>query len=120
MRINNLNYLKERRKNLRNNPTKYEDLLWKQLVNKKLDGLKFRRQHSFNHYIVDFYCATYKLIIEVDGEIHNQPEYQENDRIRDEALKQLGCHILRFTNQQVEHELESVIQEIQNYIASRI
>ena len=120
MRINNLQYLKERRKELRNNPTKYEELLWKRLVNKKLDGLKFRRQHSLNHYIVDFYCATYKLIVEVDGEIHNHPENQANDRIRDKELKDLGYHTLRFTNQQVELDIESVIKAIQNYIASRI
>lgn len=119
MRINNLHYLKERRKALRNNPTKYEELLWKRLVNKKLDGLKFRRQHSLNHYIVDFYCATHKLIIEVDGEIHNHPENQEKDRIRDKELKELGYHTLRFTNQQVELDIERVIKEIQNYITSR-
>ena len=120
MRINNLHYLKERRKELRNNPTKYEELLWKKLVNKKLDGLKFRRQHSLNHYIVDFYCATYKLVIEVDGEIHNRTENQENDGLRDHVLKELGYHTIRFTNQQVELEMENVIREIKNYIASRI
>ena len=120
MRINNLHYLKSRRKELRNNPTKYEELLWKRLSNKQLDGLKFRSQHSLNHYIVDFYCATYKLIIELDGEIHNKPENQASDRNRDKELKELGCHTLRFTNQQVELEMESVIREIQNYVASRI
>lgn len=120
MRINNLHYLKERRKELRNNSTRYEELLWKRLVNKKLDGLKFRRQHSLNHYIVDFYCATHKLIIEVDGEIHNYPENQESDRVRDKELKELGYHTLRFTNQQVELDIESVIKEIQNYISSQI
>lgn len=120
MRINNLNYLKERRRELRNNPTKYEELLWKRLVNKKLDGLKFRRQHSLNHYIVDFYCATYKLIIEVDGEIHDQPENQENDRMRDRELAELGYHTLRFTNKQVEFQIEKVIEVVQKYIASQI
>ncbi|MBO6494411.1 MAG: endonuclease domain-containing protein [Roseivirga sp.] len=120
MRINNLNYLKERRRELRNNPTKYEELLWKRLANKKLNGIKFRRQHSLNHYIVDFYCATYKLIIEVDGEIHNQPENHNNDRMRDRELAELGYNTIRFTNRQVEFEIENVIEVIQNYIASRV
>lgn len=119
MRINNLHFLKERRRELRNNPTKYEELLWKRLVKKKLDGIKFRRQHSLNHYIVDFYCATYKLIVEVDGEIHNRPENQEKDRIRDKELKELGYHTLRFTNQQVELDIENVIKEIKIYVSSR-
>lgn len=121
MRINNLNFLKERRRELRNNPTKYEELLWKRLANKKLNGIKlFRRQHSLNHYIVDFYCAKYKLIIQVDGEIYNQPENHNNDRMRDRELAELGYHTLRFTNQQVEFDIENVIEIIQNYIASRI
>lgn len=90
MRINNLQYLKERRRELRNKPTRFEDILWKELSNKKLDGWKFRRQHSLNHYIVDFYSPALKLIIEVDGAIHDRPENYEKDKFRDKELSELG------------------------------
>lgn len=120
MRINNLPYLKERRRNLRNNPTLTETLLWEKLSNKQLDGFKFRRQHSINHYIVDFYCPVLKLIIEVDGEIHDHPKNKTNDRLRDLELAELGFHILRFRNKEIESNIEVVIERIQNFIVSRI
>ena len=110
MRINNLQYLKERRKELRNNPTKYEELLWKRLVNKKLDGLKFRRQHSLNHYIVDFYCATYKLIVEVDGPTHlARRDYDEN---RTQILNSLGYQVIRLRNEEVLKDWPGTDQKI--------
>ena len=114
--INNLPYLKERRKELRNNPTTQEYMLWSKLKNKQLLGFKFRRQHSLNHYIVDFYCPKLKLIIEVDGKIHLRQENQINDKERDKNLREMGFSILRFTNEEVELEIQSVINRIQDFI----
>jgi len=72
--LNNINYLKDTRKYLRNNLTEAESLLWEVLKGKKLAGRKFRRQHSIGYYIVDFYCPSEKLIIELDGQHHFTPE----------------------------------------------
>ena len=120
MRINNLQYLKERRRDLRNNPTPTETQLWEKLAKRQLGGFKFRRQHSINHYIVDFYCPQLKLIIEVDGEIHDQPKNKEHDHLRDLELTELGFHVLRFRNQEVQSNIENVIEKILSFIASRI
>ncbi len=71
MPIHNIKYLEVLRKDLRNNLTPAEATLWKYLQHSKLDSRKFRRQHSVNNYIIDFYCPSEKLGIELDGNIHN-------------------------------------------------
>lgn len=91
-RINNLNNLLDRRKELRTNQTKAEGVLWEYLRNKKL-GVKFRRQHSIGGYILDFYCIEKKVIIEIDGEIHNKTEAKEYDEIRDKFFIDLGFYV---------------------------
>ena len=74
---------------------------------KNINGRKFRRQHSIENYIVDFYCAEEKLVIELDGKIHlNQ---KEMDFERDKRLKELGYNVLRFENERVFRELEKVV-----------
>ena len=82
----NLPYLKEKRKYLRENMTEAELVLWSVLKGKKLEGRKFRRQHSIGHYIADFYCSSEKLIIELDGQHHFTPEGLAKDKKRDEHL----------------------------------
>jgi len=104
--------LRDNRKELRQNLTSAEAFLWKQLQHKKLDGRKFRRQHSIDNYIVDFYCASEKLIIELDGERHNNPIAEERDEKRDVQLEQLGFTVLRFENKMVFDNLSEVLQEI--------
>jgi very-short-patch-repair endonuclease len=94
---------------MRTNPTNAEDILWNELNSKKL-GYKFRRQHIIDKFIVDFYCVDKGLIIEVDGEIHD--EQKERDVERDNVLRSLGCNVLRFTNQQIHENLNAVIEEI--------
>lgn len=74
-----LKQLKEKRRNLRKSLTPAEAFLWKHLKAKKLRGRRFTRQHSIGRYIVDFYCAKEKLIIELDGEVHNNPESERYD-----------------------------------------
>jgi len=90
--------LKAFRKELRENLTPAEAKLWSYLQNKQLDGRKFRRQHSVEDYILDFYCPSEKLAIELDGESHNNPQTKKSDRERDIFLHHLGIKVLRFEN----------------------
>ncbi|MDT0646848.1 endonuclease domain-containing protein [Zunongwangia sp. F260] len=112
--IHNKKHLENFRKDLRNNSTPAESFLWKQLQNRKLDGRKFRRQHSIQNFIVDFYCAEEKLIIELDGEIHNNAAAEEKDIKRTEVLESLGFIVIRFENKMVFDFLPSVLQEIKD------
>ena len=110
--LHNRKYLKEFRKELRNNPTKAESKLWQSLRKSQLETRKFRRQHSIDNYIVDFYCPTEKLVIEVDGEIHNNFINNENDFKRTEVLQKLGCKVIRFTNDEVFENIDLVLEAI--------
>ena len=93
--------LKEKAKKMRNQPTEAEKMLWNILANKGLEGYKFRRQHIIGQYIVDFICLEKRLIIEVDGSVHNVQEQIEHDQLRTEWLESKGFKIVRFTNKQV-------------------
>src|SRR5690606_16476171 len=103
--------LLSRAKEMRRNPTKAESLLWNELRTKRI-GYKFRQQHPIDNYIVDFVCLSKRLIIEVDGEIH---QYQlEKDGERELLLKEKkGFRILRFTNDEVLNNLETVLLKIE-------
>ena len=108
----------KRRKQLRNNLTPAEAFLWSQLKNRKLDNKRFTKQHSIGHYIVDFYCASEKLIVELDGEVHNNLEAQEYDYKRTAFLEQKGYKVIRFENKMVFDLLPSVLKEIRNHFDS--
>ncbi|MEQ8904781.1 DUF559 domain-containing protein [Ekhidna sp.] len=110
--IHNRKYLKQTRKDLRNNLTPTEATLWKALQRKQLKGRKFRRQHSIGNFIVDFYCPSEKLIIELDGAHHFTSAGYENDLERDKTLTEMGFKILRFENQDVFDSLERVLDTI--------
>lgn len=110
--IHNRKYLKEFRKELRNNPTKTEAKLWKALRKSQLENRKFRRQHSIENYIVDFYCPSEKLIIEVDGKVHENFINNEYDHMRSKRLNELGYRVIRFTNQDIYKNLEIVLEAI--------
>jgi very-short-patch-repair endonuclease len=98
-----------RAENKQKKPTQAETLLWELLRNKKL-GVKFRRQHIIDIYIVDFVCLSKKLIIEVDGAYHNNRK--EYDLIRTLVLNTKGFRLIRFTNQEVLHTTDKVINQI--------
>ncbi|CAM3317771.1 leucine--tRNA ligase [Aequorivita lipolytica] len=104
--------LLSRAKEMRKNPTKAESILWNELRTKKV-GYKFRQQHPIDNYIVDFVCLSKRLIIEVDGEIH---QYQlEKDGERELLLKEKkGFKILRFTNNEVINNLQKVVSKIES------
>jgi len=90
--------------------TPAERILWEVLRRKTLAGVKFRRQHPVGRYILDFYCPEYKLAIEVDGDSHIGKE--QYDTIRTEALGAYGLNVLRFRNEEVLADLESVLLRI--------
>ncbi|HVK97666.1 MAG TPA: methionine synthase, partial [Flavisolibacter sp.] len=104
--------LKEFSQSHRSSPTQAEDVLWNLLQTKQLDGYKFRRQHIIDKYIADFVCLKYKLIIEVDGLIHQLPENQISDEQRTKRLNEIGFQVIRLTNQQVIHEPETTLNTI--------
>ena len=108
----NRKYLKFYRSELRNKSTSAEAELWNILKSKKLNARKFRRQHSIGNYIVDFYCASEKLVIELDGNSHKEYAKIEKDKKRDQYLEGLGITILRFENRLVFQDPEFVKQEI--------
>ncbi len=108
--------LKDKAKYLRNHSTKAEIQLWQYLKNKQLCGRKFIRQKPLLHYIVDFYCPEYKLIIELDGYSHDNASAQQADDKRSDELKIYGVDILRFTNDEVYYNIESVLTVIKEYI----
>ena len=114
--IHNRNNLKILRKQLRNNLTPAEAELWKHLQNRKLEGRKFRRQHSIGNYILDFYCPQEKLGIELDGKDHFTDNGYEADEERTKYINSLHIKIIRFENREVFEQLEGVLEEIrQNF-----
>lgn len=100
---------------LRKTMTNAEQLLWEQL-NKKQLGYKFRRQHPISEFIADFYCHAAKLVVEVDGGIHKLKEQKNYDLARSKELKKLGITVLRFTNEQVENGLKTVVGIIKSHL----
>lgn len=111
--IHSRKYLKTYRKELRNGATPAEKHLWKYLKGKKLDGKRFLRQHSILNFIVDFYCASERLIIELDGQGHFTEEGMEYDEKRTQLLEELGHRVIRFENKYVFEHTESVLLTIQ-------
>ena len=101
---------------LRQCMTKAEKVLWNELKNRKFMGLKFRRQHPIHQFIGDFYCHEKKLIIEVDGGIHDQVETNEHDLDRTAELDRLGIRLIRFRNEQVFNHIDLVLNEIRQFI----
>lgn len=97
---------------LRNNEKQAEKILWEKLKNNQLKGNKFRRQHPISLFIADFYCHQLKLIIEVDGEYHNTLEQIKKDDERTQVLQDNGMKIIRFTNCEIENNVDKVITEI--------
>ncbi|RYD90424.1 MAG: endonuclease domain-containing protein [Sphingobacteriales bacterium] len=96
----------------RRNPTSAEKILWERLKGRRLGGFKFRRQHVVREYIVDFVCLQRLLIVEIDGGIHQEGENPQRDRDREADLQAMGFKIIRFTNEQVIGETESVCTAI--------
>lgn len=109
--IHNRKYLEKFRKQNRKNSTSAEATLWHHLKAKKL-GWKFRRQHSVGNYILDFYCATERIAVELDGEYHFTEEGRKRDEVRTGYLNGLNIRVLRFENKRVFEDLGGFLGEI--------
>jgi very-short-patch-repair endonuclease len=103
---------------LRKNMTFYEKLLWEKLKLKQICGLRIRRQHPIDFFIVDFYCHEAKLVIEIDGEIHN--ETREYDDGRSAEMERYSIKVIRFTNSEVDNNIDDVVKRIESEIKRRI
>ncbi|MFZ5628268.1 MAG: endonuclease domain-containing protein [Spirochaetota bacterium] len=101
-----------RPRELRRAATEAEAVLWNFLRDRKLNGLKFRRQHRIDRMILDFYCAEKKLCVEVDGSIHETPDQQLIDAERTTSLMNRGIRVLRFKNDAVVNDIGSVLASI--------
>lgn len=103
----------EKARELRKRMTDSEKILWSKLRRKQLSGKRFRRQHPIDIFIVDFYCHESRLVIEVDGGIHNEPEQREYDKGRSHELEKHGLKIIRFTNEQIQNDISKTLIEIE-------
>ncbi len=102
-----------RARELRQPLTPQEQKLWQRLRNKQLYGLKFRRQHPIYRFILDFYCPQHKVVIEIDGHGHAEPEQRQYDEARMAWLEEEhGLQVIRFTNREVDTNIEGVLEEI--------
>ncbi len=97
---------------LRQAPTLAEERLWEQLRDRRVGGYRFRQQHPHGPFIFDLYCAEARLIVEVDGAVHLDPQQQQRDNTRDDMCRSQGLHILRISNDEVSLQLEAVLARI--------
>ena len=116
MKYSNMTFNKEYRQLLRRDMTIAERILWKRLRNKQLGGLRFRRQHGFGDYVMDFYCPVLKLCIEIDGDIHQLSDVRLKDEIRTKFLEDNGIRVLRFSNEEVYNNIDEVLNRIIDFI----
>jgi len=110
--------LKIRAREFRKEATNQENHLWYDFLKKH--HLQFYRQRVIGNYIVDFYCPSAKLVIELDGSQHYEKEAMEYDAIRTEYLNALDLSVLRFSNREVDHSFEAVCQRIERAILSQL
>ncbi len=115
-RASSYKLLKKLKDNRVKQPTEAEKVLWESLRGKKLSGYKFRREHIIDEFIVDFVCLSQRLVVEVDGGYHNNPEVKEADILRTEILEDLGYRVIRFNNEEVLGDIDNVLSKIENEI----
>ena len=110
--------LMARARELRHDATSAEQVLWECLRGRKVAGRKFRRQHPIGRFVADFFCDDARLIIEVDGTIHQEPTQQERDAARECILRESTLTVLRFTNDDVLDHTDQVVQTIATFLAA--
>jgi len=117
MKVLNKKTTKIKRINLRKTSTPSENILWESLRAKRFHNFKFFRQYGIGEYIADFYCPELKLVIEVDGKIHDfQKEY---DKVRDDYMKNLNILVVRFKNEEIIDNIESVLKKLELLISNK-
>lgn len=104
---------------LRQSGTDAERILWEELRNRKLNGLKFRRQHPIDKVVADFYCHEKKLIIELDGLVHDVKENKEYDANRTYMLNEIGITVIRFRNEEVKKDVKMVLKMIVEFVTTK-
>lgn len=97
---------------LRSFLTPAEEQAWWLLRNRRLSGLKFRRQHLVGKYVVDFYCPQARLAVELEGSVHSQPSQTKKDKARDALLRRMGIRVLRLPNAMVMEDPETFVRKI--------
>ena len=107
----------EKARRLRSQETTAELILWEHLKGKQFHGLKFRRQHPIETFIVDFYCHQAKLVIELDGKIHLKNK--DADKLRSDEIEKYGIKVLRFTNEEIITDSVKVLSEIEQILNIR-
>lgn len=110
--------LRNRRRELRNNQTEAEKILWKHISKNKILGLRFLRQYSVGPYILDFFCPKIRLGIELDGSVHKEKENKLYDKDREKFLENLDINVIRFWNDDVLNNLTETLNRLQNKIKS--
>ena len=96
--------------------TPAELTLWESLKQNRLDGFRFKAQQPVNYFVADFYCHKARLIVEVDGDVHDLPDQAEYDTNRTYVLNELGLTVIRFRNEEVLNQLESVLDKIRQLL----
>ena len=107
---------KQKRRVLRNNATKAEQILWKHLKGRQLAQHKFRRQYSVDQFVIDFYCPSIKLAIEVDGSSHFSNDAEIYDKERERIIETFGITFIRFNNNDVFTNIDGVLTNIKDNI----
>jgi len=105
---------------LRKKMTGAEKLLWERLRRKQLLGLTFRRQHPIYQFIADFYCHKIKLVIEIDGSIHDIEDIRLHDKGREDEFEKFGITTMRFINEEVTENINTVIEKIKTICESKL
>jgi very-short-patch-repair endonuclease len=108
--------IEQRARELRWALTPAEEALWNALLGKRLCGVKWRCQHPVGRFILDFYCPACKLVVEVDGAIHDREEDAEHDSARAKALAAYGYRVVRFQNEEIMNDLDSVLAQIREAV----
>lgn len=106
----------QRARELRKSLTPAERILWDVLKNRQMEGYKFRRQHPIYHYIADFYCHELRMVIELDGGVHDEIDQQEHDSNRDLVIREFGIEILRFKNEEVMNDTKNVLEKVKAFL----
>ena len=112
VRVVHVRHKIEKARRLRRRMTDAEKKLWQQLRDRRLAGLKFRRQYPCGSYYLDFYCPSKHLVVEIDGGQHYTQNGRKHDKIRNEYLGRAGMHVLRYSNKDVLSNLNGVLKDI--------
>ena len=111
--------MRARARRLRRDATEAERALWRRLRGKRLDGLKFRRQHVIGRFVLDFYCHECRLAVEIDGGQHREAAQRRRDDARTAFLESRGVAVLRYSNLEALRETEAVLEDLRRRAAAR-